>query len=331
MISHVGGPLLVAASELPRDDISSIHILYSFIAGFAHPAVIVFFVLSGYLVGGSLCADVQKGRHTFKEYFIKRVVRLSLVLFPALIVSFVLTRSGEYIFPQVYSTKQTESLDVGAFSCNIIFLQNVFCVRYAGNDSLWSLFNEFWYYILFYLFYVGIFAERATKLRTAMVSAGIVISVLFTIFQKSNAPLLPYFSIWLLGVAVSLVARTPFRAPVRLIAIIWLVYVFCIRVILGADAMHGTTLLSFFTDLISSLLFAWLLIQMRNSDRIIRPPLGILNNKMAEFSFSLYCMHLPVAMFYSALSMRLWGEGNEMVPVSPRHWLILSGCIFSAT
>src|SRR5258707_10002263 len=47
-------------------------------------AVIIFFVLSGYLVGGSVIRSVKNGTWSWKSYLFKRITRLWVVLIPAL-------------------------------------------------------------------------------------------------------------------------------------------------------------------------------------------------------------------------------------------------------
>ena len=58
----------------------------AFMAGFAHLSVVVFFVLSGWLVGGSLL-DRIVGERALRNYAIDRITRLWIVLVPVFCVS----------------------------------------------------------------------------------------------------------------------------------------------------------------------------------------------------------------------------------------------------
>jgi len=49
------------------------------VAGLGHQWVIVFFVLSGYLVGGSVLRSVSAGRWSWRSYLLARLTRLSLM------------------------------------------------------------------------------------------------------------------------------------------------------------------------------------------------------------------------------------------------------------
>ncbi len=56
--------------------------VFYYLTGFAHEAVVVFFVLSGYFVGGSVIAS--KGVDFWPRYLVQRVSRLWIVLIPSL-------------------------------------------------------------------------------------------------------------------------------------------------------------------------------------------------------------------------------------------------------
>src|SRR5271157_3841431 len=55
------------------------------VTGLGHQWVIVFFVLSGYLVGGSVLRSVAVNRWSWRVYLLNRLTRLYAVLVPALV------------------------------------------------------------------------------------------------------------------------------------------------------------------------------------------------------------------------------------------------------
>src|SRR5579871_6819595 len=55
-------------------------------SGLGHQWVIVFFVMSGYLVGGSVIRSVTEGRWSWSSYLLARLTRLYVVLLPALLL-----------------------------------------------------------------------------------------------------------------------------------------------------------------------------------------------------------------------------------------------------
>src|SRR5208282_4394039 len=64
------------------------------LSGYGHSAVMVFFVLSGYLVGGSVVRATTSGRWSWGDYLLARGVRLYLVLVPALLLTALWDRIG---------------------------------------------------------------------------------------------------------------------------------------------------------------------------------------------------------------------------------------------
>jgi peptidoglycan/LPS O-acetylase OafA/YrhL len=59
-----------------------------------HEAVIVFFVLSGYFVGGGVLRAWQTGAWSWSTYAIQRLTRLWIVLIPALFLTLALDTIG---------------------------------------------------------------------------------------------------------------------------------------------------------------------------------------------------------------------------------------------
>ena len=67
---------------------------FYFLTGLGHQAVMVFFVLSGFLVGGHVYTAVAEGRWSWPDYLIKRLTRLWIVLLPALVLTAIWDRIG---------------------------------------------------------------------------------------------------------------------------------------------------------------------------------------------------------------------------------------------
>src|SRR6202012_2884676 len=100
-----------------------------------HQAVVIFFVLSGYLISGSVFRMTQRGEWSWKLYLTHRLVRLLIVLVPALVLGAMLDSTGLrlHLAPALY-TGQTgthmlgdiaQSLHVPVFFGNLFFLQTI--------------------------------------------------------------------------------------------------------------------------------------------------------------------------------------------------------------
>ena len=66
------------------------------VTGLGHGAVMVFFVLSGFFVGGSVIR--QRNGFKWNAYLVARSLRLGVVLVPALVLTFLADRTGTILF-----------------------------------------------------------------------------------------------------------------------------------------------------------------------------------------------------------------------------------------
>src|SRR5687768_6838090 len=93
VITHTATRTVTPIAAVPLDDRSTIPLVYTFAAGFAHEAVIVFFVISGYLVGGGLYFHQRKHeRLDVAVYATKRLTRLLVVILPTLALVYICNR-----------------------------------------------------------------------------------------------------------------------------------------------------------------------------------------------------------------------------------------------
>ena len=184
-----------------------------------------------------------------------------------------------------------------------MFLQTIRVPTFGTNGALWSLANEFWYYVLFPLVML-VFLGRSpfTKVCAALVAIGIFLFVGSTISL--------YFLIWLLGVVVYI--APPFK--VLQSRAVWHT---CMVLSLGACALWMIVVHSFGIkpgDMVTGVLFAgaiYLVVhapRRRTDDR--RTRLGTAASHLAAFSFTLYLVHLPLLVFIRAglqyHGMTLW-------------------------
>lgn len=110
-------------------------LLYA-VARFGQEAVLVFFVLSGFFVGGQVIARLEAGRFNLRDYAIDRATRLMLPLVPAC----VLTAVVGYLLAGNFA--DLPALLGSAFGLNGIFVDTSFY-----NPPLWSIAFEIWFYV----------------------------------------------------------------------------------------------------------------------------------------------------------------------------------------
>ena len=189
------------------------------IASAGHQAVLIFFVLSGYLISGSVFRSLEGGYWRWRSYLTHRFVRLYVVLIPGLLLCAACDWIGLHYshVPNLYNgvSAKTHLIDVGqtmtlpAFLGNLAFLQTIFVPAFGSDGALWSLANEFWYYMLFPL---GLLALR----KTTRFVWRIVFAVLFLgVGWFTRSAILLLFPVWLAGTMLALLPPPRVGAPFR--------------------------------------------------------------------------------------------------------------------
>src|SRR5205823_6105371 len=92
MAGHLRAFVFSTFASLNNPDVT-IKLFYG-LTGLGHQAVIVFFAMSGFLVGGKALDDMISGRWSWARYLVRRLSRLWIVLIPALITTAILDEIG---------------------------------------------------------------------------------------------------------------------------------------------------------------------------------------------------------------------------------------------
>jgi len=160
---------------------------------YGNDAVMVFFVLSGYVIAHTVATRDRE----FRPYLLNRCARLYSVAIPAIVLTLVLDHVGKAISPAMYDGFWYQGSDpLGRVLHALSFTNELWfnSVRLFTNGPYWSLGYEFWYYMLF----AAAFFLRGRQ-RVFWVAA-----VMLLIGPK----ILLLFPIWLLGVWVHRVNTT---------------------------------------------------------------------------------------------------------------------------
>ncbi len=269
--------------------------------GFAHEAVIIFFVLSGFLISRSVYFSYLKNTWSAKSYAIDRITRLWIVIIPGLILTAIVDHIGlQYFHSAAAYSGGVKYLGVlnpeqnstpGIFLGNIFFLQTITVNQFGTNDPLWSLANEFWYYVLFPLIYIAYVSKKLLK-RLALL--GIAVVICFFIGKNISI----YFFIWLVGFAIVL-AQEHFASPSTrtvnmLILSSTILFVF-ILILMRLKIVDRTTKDFMLAGATGVLIYG--LIHARALPRKIKTVAAFLSG----ISFSLYVIHFPIASLLSAI------------------------------
>jgi len=159
---------------------------------FGPEAVIVFFVLSGFVIKYTYERSADK---SFRFYFVRRFIRLYIPLFFIFLLGYLLKCYGE---------ASLANPEWKILFGNILMLQdvisqkpNVLSPTYMGNGVLWSLSYEWWFYMLFFALITNIKREKLNKWVNILV---IVAAASYVIYPFIVNRLAMYFAIWWMGV-----------------------------------------------------------------------------------------------------------------------------------
>jgi peptidoglycan/LPS O-acetylase OafA/YrhL len=163
---------------------------------FGQEAVILFFLLSGFVIKFSFSKSSQGG---FRHYFLKRFTRLYLPLVCVFLIGYLLVSyaDGSFVSP-----------NFSQLFGNLFMLQdwakakpNVIVDPYLGNDPLWSLAYEWWFYMLFYP--ITVFIKNETNRNRLVFTVSIVFAGIYVVQPLFPVRIVMYFAIWWAGVVMA--------------------------------------------------------------------------------------------------------------------------------
>jgi len=244
-----------------------------------HEAVVMFFVLSGFLVGGRGLTRIVSGQFRARDFAVDRAVRIMLPLISALLL----------YLPVCLLTDIPVSIT--AWLGTLLSLQGV--VTSAPIEVLWTLAYEVWFYILLCAVGYGV-AHRGTR---GAVVAMMAMAAVGLVFCRLNAY---YLFIWLTGIAAWFVP--PFKSR----ALKWLSVVVMLVTVYAMQSAKGTTFLVMpfavtgdifaVTEFLFAVSFALFVSQVVQSPprRRLSRCIEVVGTRLAAFSYTLYLTHIPV-------------------------------------
>jgi peptidoglycan/LPS O-acetylase OafA/YrhL len=294
--------------------------IFYFLTGFGHQSVIIFFVLSGFFIAKTIQESVEKGKWSFKTYFINRFLRLELVLLPALFLGLFwdtlglahYTQSVGYLghIPAMQEATPLGRLSVTIFIGNILFLQTILTPTFGSNAPLWSLANEFWYYMIFPFLYFSLTPRFSILIRL------IYILIACLLFFLIGYKIAIYFLIWLIGAAIFhfrnayskkyVINIFELNKALKIVLIMFLFTLFFIR---------NNIQYPYFNDAILSII-SGVFILLLSYKKMDNYTLKNSTNYLSNISYTLYLTHIPLALFMcSAISENRqdWNAQNLLI------------------
>jgi peptidoglycan/LPS O-acetylase OafA/YrhL len=271
LMTHARTTSFVAYGELATSNRGLLAQLFYAATKGGHEAVIIFFVLSGFLVGGKLIERVSAGTFNALDYAVDRATRLYVPLVPALLLTIgtAWIVSGRVHWPPIMGSAA--------------FLQGIFVNSPGLNTALWTLSYEFWFYL------VGGLAATAIITRNTwwLLFAGV--GLLAFTFLSPN-----YLIAWLVG-ALAYCARPATFSRWHLGATVALTMVAILMSFAAATSEpvlwappKGTAILFL------AVAVAMLIQQLAGARQASVSAFDRLGGSLAAFSYSLYLTHFPI-------------------------------------
>lgn len=298
--------------------------IFYFLTGIHREGVAIFFAVSGFLVGGAVWRSLREKRFDAKAYLASRFSRIYLVLLPALALTLLLDWAGRSYLGATRFFGERPLMPMGFTSdwtwpqmaCNLAAVQGIFCKPLGANPPLWSLGYEWVFYLLAPIL-SGIALARFPSLVKACAIALLLLGL--GTLAGPFVRWLPWLAIWLAGALAAQVVRErdlPLIVGLAGLAAIAAGFVVSRMQVMppfGTDLMVG---LGTVLAIASRRLLAWC---------PLRTPVRI----GADFSYSLYLIHVPVTVFLGGI-IEHFGWPSTLVGPGVPAYAAFAGFVLAA-
>jgi peptidoglycan/LPS O-acetylase OafA/YrhL len=165
MLVHVRPHSFVELGALPTSQQSWPVVIFFAATRLGGEAVLLFFVLSGFLVGGRVIRRAKSKTFSLKDYCIDRCSRIFLPLIPACLLTALI---GRFVLGN--------GIDLPVLAANMLGLNGVLTPTLDANSPLWSLSYEIWFYIAGGA--CAVFTRRPLGAIVALAACSFVFSIL---------------------------------------------------------------------------------------------------------------------------------------------------------
>ena len=287
--------------------------LFYFITGLGHQAVVIFFVLSGFLIGGSLADSMQRGSFDLVRYLIARFVRIYIVYIPALVIT-----EAVFLFGLILLSNPADGplfvhqqLDFGGVSQAICFLsglQGFSCPAWEQNPALWSLGYE-WALYLFAPAIIGLIAWKASP-GLRLMALALVCAIAATVCHYPSEAVF-WFSAWFLGAgSYRFLHARQVPLPAGLLGVGLIIAGMAVRHLKAAGELETDTMIA-----------AGAAIAIACRPLVAFPLAPRLFGWAAGFSYTLYAIHLPLVWLIVTLFRNIGFPPD--IPPSPAAFVEL--------
>ncbi|WP_253657516.1 acyltransferase [Vibrio sp. Y58_MX_L22] len=276
----------------------------------AQYAVIVFFVLSGFMISNSIYRNLSSNgfcSFNIKDFVLNRLLRLyPPLIFSVLVVTLVYFVVTFFGIPfsnghEIFLVRESFEYNVVDIFASLIFLQNISTDVFltpSMNGPLWSLSYEFWYYILTALIVFSL-------LHNKMLLSLPVAFFMFVLFFGKWFLFFGGFFSWGLGFLYLVLYQNIERFSIRKWGVDVVILLFS-SIVLYCLIFSRSEILTFGSRYLFSICFVLVLIRLKlfNSLSVkifIGNPVCVFFANSSQFSYTLYIIHWPLLMLYYSL------------------------------
>jgi peptidoglycan/LPS O-acetylase OafA/YrhL len=287
-------------------------------AGLRHGAVIVFFVLSGFVIAHT----TSSRKRTFEAYLVSRFSRLYSIFIPAIVVTIVCAVLAFLLNPGIYFQYDRGS-NIVRYFITLFFCNELWFTSSAPpiNSPFWSLGFEFWYYMFFAFIYY-----KAANFK------GVISIILICFF--AGPKILVMFPLWCLGWLAYKIPNLKLNIhAARIFCIIFLVLSFImIKLIPPYPGIVGYKPLfmanAFMSDILTGIFAAasiWLLPTKPHPTLKESAPMPRFRF-YANLTYPVYLMHFPILVLCSSILLKY--NFNDLINYCVGLGTTLAICLF---
>lgn len=283
-------------------------------SNYGHSAVIVFFVLSGFVI--AVVTDTKES--TLPTYAASRISRVFSVAIPAIILTLVLDSIGRSLDPGIYNYPYDQFLVRTAASLLMANELWMVSITSFSNVPYWSICYEWWYYVTFAIVMflptrLGLIAAAATLLVIGpkLILLAPIWWMGVVLYRWRSLPSLPLAVSWAMVVVSTAGIAGYHYFGVSEIFGHWF------KATLGTDLYRDLTFSKWFmADYLLGILVFMNFAGVRN---VLAKGASVLIavqtpvRFFANYTFTLYLVHQPLLLFWAAVI-----QGD---PRRPWYWL----------
>lgn len=282
LAAHYRGASFVDYHSLPASQQNILTFAFFFLTRLGQEPVMIFFMLSGYLVGGKAIERILTGGSDVATYALDRSVRILLPL------------AASMIWVMVVYLIIGEKLPYADMLGAIFSLQGV--VTNSGfNVPLWSLSYEVWFYIL--MGAIMVICKRGKRKST--IGALLSVAIFLLVFTKLS---LFYLLVWLMGAFTYLLPKPQKRPSGFWVVVLSVLLILAIGLAQITTDTHAikSGIAAFLSHDVAEVLFAIIAclfidaLVNYNPQTKFSKALDDTGTKLAAFSYTLYLTHIPL-------------------------------------